>query len=412
MAVSAPRKSDIIFVTDHFPNDATIHGRAMQTLVSDCLAQDMMVTVISLGPEKKDVWHKGRCHHIGLGYSGKTAGLLQSAKLQLGLRATLRKLPPHKILISDSMIGKLVFKAEQWAQKNGVRHIHWAPKIFPEAAAFDSGQSEGKQQAALQKQIRKMMKASRFSVVESLPMYKYLSHNGVDTRRMKIISPWGLYPLRTSARKRKPSLRDQAHARQLASNATNLKQDPINVKLRVLYAGDLIKGEALDNILKAAEQLAQDHPEIEFVFSGSGAGMDYLHEQRGRRDFSNIKLMPLQPKVNFIGFLESGDVHLVIEEDRACHVMAFQNAKQAYAAARPIVFVGTPPSETAEDIRKQAAGKIVNAKNIDAIKRAVLHYRQDADDWFATHERIKTIDLQGGQSLKAWRELIKRELSA
>jgi len=240
-----------------------------------------------------------------------------------------------------------------------------------------------------------------------LAVYKYLSHNGLDTRRLKVIKlDEALLSLDVS--KKKASTKKSVIA---PAAADKLKRDPIGQKFRLLYSGQILKGKALATLLNVAQKLEENNPEIEFVFSGFGSGVEWLRGERDKRQLHNIKLMPLQPAPTYRQFLESGDVHLALQDDGMGNVLSFINIEQSFVAQRPCLYVGDARSENALALKKAESGVVLDSNDELKLLKTILAYRNDADMWFAAHEKAKAINIAAGKKPQdEWAALLKKAI--
>lgn len=409
-------QNDIIFVTDKFPDNDTLHGRAAQNLVSYYLSQNLKVTVIAEGPDRKDVWYKGQYRYISLGLTNREYTTKTSLKAKLRATLALKSMPAHKMVIIDANAYLVTSTVDQWSKKFGIPQVYWAHKVYPEsfsALGLPVRKSNG---LKLKKTLRQVMKRSQSVIVESLSVYKYLSHTGTDTRRIKIIDSWGFIPLKSKTPKKLSGSANDNNGlgKSFAPSASNLKRDPVSQKFRVLYSGEVLKGKGLQSVLITAQKMLKDYPEIEFVFSGYGEGMSYLYEERMKRQLDNIRLMPLQPKTEYMKFLQTGDVHLVLEEGRNGRVMSSSNVTQAVAAQRPFVLLGerAEAKESLAPIGEAVPGQIVEEDDAYSLYKAILTYRESADAWFRDHNLASNIATQNKpQSLMRWAQLTKKNFN-
>ena len=236
-----------------------------------------------------------------------------------------------------------------------------------------------------------MKRADRVIVIGRC-MARHLVRTGLESNKITFIPNWPDYELLAPDPRTRRPLSGKAAFR--AANdgrlevgkpfeALFLDSDP---KFRVLYSGTLGRAHPIQTILEAAQMLAKDHPEIEFVFVGDGASFERLGQERARRSLDNIRLMPYQPANRLRELMESGDVHLVSMRDDAAGFLVPCKVYSAIAVARPTILIGPQNSEVAMMLKDFQAGVTVPQGDGHKLAQAILRYRLDGQEWFSAHE--------------------------
>lgn len=408
MAVDTTKDgNDILILSDNFQETGNLHNRHLQDLVQACIVTGRTLTIISITAPQKDKWHKGQYRHIGLGAKiGADSTAFQKIRASLLLRLTLAKLPRHKLVILDAVSYPHMFMMGKWAEKKRIPQIFWAHKIYPEVLLYEKGLCADKANPPKpHKKMREFLKHVKLTVCNSLSIYKYLSHNGVNTRRMKVIGSDTL-----TLRRKVPPKRVKAPG---VGAAADLKKDPIDKKFRILFSGTLYQGEGLSALLNVAQKLQNKQPEIEFIFSGDGNGIEWLKNERARLALHNIKLMPLQPAPNYLTFLETGDVHIALQDNGADKVMGFSAIEQSWAVCRPCIYIGESGSDNAIALKKAGNGAVVEPKDEHKLLKAILLYRLDVDKWFEAHEKAKALNtVYDKKPLEEWLAVIGKMMAS
>lgn len=84
----------------------------------------------------------------------------------------------------------------------------------------------------------------------------------------------------------------------------------------VLYSGNLGEKQGLEIIIQAAE-LLKDKAHLRFVIAGEGAAKSRLEEMAKEKQLRNIFFMSLMPYKDLPAFLNTADIHLVLQKKEA-----------------------------------------------------------------------------------------------
>jgi glycosyltransferase involved in cell wall biosynthesis len=391
--------NDILIVTDNFLETGSLHNRQLQLLVKYCVAKNKTLTILSVSAPQKDKWHKGQYRHIGLGcVKHDDANFLARLNLSLSLKLLLMKLKAHRLVLIDAECYPLQFAINKWASRKKIPQIYWAHKVFPDNLGAEN------RTIKTDKKMKQFFKSMKLTICNNISVYKYLSHNGVDTRKLKVIASDTLN-LTKDSRKTIKSASAEEHS--------HLKKDPIEQKFRILFSGEIREGASLRTVLNVAKAFQEKNPEIEFIFSGFGKGVSWLKQERERLSLNNIKLMPLQPAPSYLTFLETGDLHLAIQDKEASGISSFSSIQQSWAVHRPCVFVGDLKSENALAIRKSETGIVVGADEEHKLFKTILSYRMDPDKWFAAHEKTQEMDSKYTyRPLEEWQAVMSKAVAS
>lgn len=113
----------------------------------------------------------------------------------------------------------------------------------------------------------------------------------------------------------------------------------------VLYAGNIGLSQGLENVLAAAEELAEQ-PDIHFLFVGDGPGREELIAQAQSHRLRNVQFVPFQPRDRLPEVLGSADVSLVILRKRIGTGSLPSKTFSILASGRPIIASIDQQSET------------------------------------------------------------------
>jgi len=154
------------------------------------------------------------------------------------------------------------------------------------------------------------------------------------------------------------------------------KREVIEDKILISYAGILSPFQGLDNILNAAKEL-MEHKDLIFYLVGDGLIRDHLEQRIKNEDISNVRLLPLQPREDYLNIINSSDMSIVSLDHRMkapCipgKLINLMAMKQALIAIVPL------DSETAKVIRRSENGVVVRPGDVEELKRSILHFSEN-----------------------------------
>jgi colanic acid biosynthesis glycosyl transferase WcaI len=417
------RRPSVLFLNRVYPPDRGATGRMLQDLARAFAEEGWQVTVITTGSANKRE-RDGNIRVIRLkaplrpglfGYGWAWVRMAWAAlrHARANLVVTMSD-PPMLVLL-----GRLLQRIKK------TRHMHWCHDLYPDLFPALGYSAAGFMQAALKRLSRSAMQSADKVIVIGRCMAKHLTYaargheeEALSPRQVTVIPNWPDFELVYTPAQ--GSVSDSRAAvippiERFRSHEDQLKAGP---RFRVLYAGNIGRAHPVDTILEAAALLHDEHPEIEFVFLGSGPRYEALAEERMKRGLDNIRLMPFQPLDKLREVMESGDVHLVSMKEEAAGMLVPSKLYAALASGRPCVFIGPAHSETAKVIGDFHAGVVTPQGDAAALAGHIKRLRLSGEDWFAAHNGA----LQAGavfvpaESINAWVErawaVVKDDLAA
>jgi glycosyltransferase involved in cell wall biosynthesis len=143
-----------------------------------------------------------------------------------------------------------------------------------------------------------------------------------------------------------------------------------------LHAGNMGQKQGLDSVIRAAERVADGG--VRVVFAGDGNDRARLQRvARGAVCFEDV-----QPPGRYEAMLAAADV-LLLSQRPSVRSMSLASRLTAYfAAGRPVLAAVAPGSETAAEVRRSGAGRLVAPDDPEALARAILALRHAPE-----HER-------------------------
>ena len=160
----------------------------------------------------------------------------------------------------------------------------------------------------------------------------------------------------------------------------------------VLYAGNLGLSQGLEQVLDAAEQLA-DHENLLFLFVGDGAGRERLVAESKKRNMANVRFLPFQPRERLSEVLACADVSLVTLR-RGLGVNSVPSKSLSnMASGRPMIVSVDEENELSDLVKQADMGLWVPPEDPSALSRAITTLMQDQ----GLRERL-------GQNGRIWAE--------
>ena len=144
----------------------------------------------------------------------------------------------------------------------------------------------------------------------------------------------------------------------------------------VLYAGNIGLSQDLEQVLDAAEQLA-DHNDLLFLFIGDGLGRNPLMAEAKKRQLTNVQFLPFQPRERLPEVLACADISLVILRQGIGMDSVPSKTLSILASGRPIVVGADEESDLCSLVRSADAGLCVRPGSSSDLVRAILTLKED-----------------------------------
>ncbi len=162
----------------------------------------------------------------------------------------------------------------------------------------------------------------------------------------------------------------------LPRNNAFAREQGLDGKFVVLYAGNLGLSQGLEQILAAADLLRANR-EIRFVFVGDGASRASLMAEAARRQLENVQFLPYQPRPRLPEVLASADLSLVTLQRGIGSRSLPSKTYSIFASGRPLLASVEDDSEAWKLIHLSGGGVCVPPENPSALAAAVLNLKQD-----------------------------------
>lgn len=144
-------------------------------------------------------------------------------------------------------------------------------------------------------------------------------------------------------------------------------------RFNVVFAGNMGKVQALEPVLAAAEIVADQNPEIQFVFIGSGVCVDGLKQKAADMGLTNVLFLSRRPVSEIGWILNLADVLFVHLKKDPLFEITIPSKIQSYLAAGRPVLIGVP-GDAASLVHQADAGLSCEPENIDSIAETVLAF--------------------------------------
>jgi glycosyltransferase involved in cell wall biosynthesis len=250
------------------------------------------------------------------------------------------------------------------------RLVNWLQDIFPETAqVLGIGGRAARAPFRLMQWLRSLsLKAADMNVVLGQRMAERVASLGVAQARIRVVPNWA----------------NGANIVPVPSDANALRREwGLCDAFVVGYSGNLGRAHEIDTLLEAMvllEGFAAAAPPTEkrnhvrrtvWLFIGSGALLDVLKAEAGRRRLRSVHFKPYQPRERLAQSLSAADVHLVSLRPALEGLIVPSKVYGIAAAGRPTVFVGDEDGEIARLIARHKCGLAVTAGDGAALASAI-----------------------------------------
>ncbi|CZZ93810.1 glycosyl transferase [Bordetella ansorpii] len=142
-------------------------------------------------------------------------------------------------------------------------------------------------------------------------------------------------------------------------------------KFNVVFAGTMGAAQALESVLQAAQQVADQRDDVQFVLVGGGIERARLLAMAQWMGLPNVVFLPPMPMKEIGAVLAAADVLLVHLRNDPLFEITIPSKIQAYlAAGRPLL--NGVPGDAADLVRRAEAGLNVPPEDPAALAQAVL----------------------------------------
>lgn len=141
-------------------------------------------------------------------------------------------------------------------------------------------------------------------------------------------------------------------------------------RFNILFAGNLGTAQALDVVIRAARQLQDDLPVVQFVFVGDGVDAARLRNTAAELRAANVRFLSRRPIGEVKRLLDTADALLIhLKDTPLCRIGIPQKTQAYLAAGKPIIMAVR--GESAEMVRRAQAGLVCEPEDAGSLSRAV-----------------------------------------
>lgn len=155
------------------------------------------------------------------------------------------------------------------------------------------------------------------------------------------------------------------------------KEEGIEDKLLVSYAGILSPFQGIENILNVAIKLKRDK-DIHFYVVGDGMIKNELEKRIDAHNISNLKLLPFQTREDYFNIINSSDISIVSLDKRMKAPCIPGKISNLLAMEKAIIGIVPSESETAKVIKKAKCGILIEPGDIEGLKNAILQLKNNS----------------------------------
>jgi len=186
----------------------------------------------------------------------------------------------------------------------------------------------------------------------------------------------------------------------------------------VMYSGNAGLGHRFEEVLAAMKHF-DGHPEIFFLFVGSGPRKEEIVAFAEEHDLSNFRYLPYFPREQIKYSLSLADVHLLTLKNDMAGIAVPGKLYGILAAGKPVLMLGPEASDSGETILEHDVGVVVDPRREETPSRAVieaveaLHADEARREELGTRGRQVFLDhFEQRVCCAQWEELLTRKTAA
>jgi glycosyltransferase involved in cell wall biosynthesis len=269
----------------------------------------------------------------------------------------------------------------------GTRFVFWTMDLYPDVPLAAGVIKRGSiVHWVFDRLDRFCLRRADLVVVLGRCMRDRVLANGVDPRRLAMITPWAdpAEVPNVPARRFAESM-DGAVARRVTG--TDVK--PVTVSMNsfrsewdigdrfvIEYSGNCGVGHDVSSVCDAMLELRDDDT-IRWVIVGGGLAWPKIEDFIRRHRIPNVILRPYQPRSRLGDLIALGDVHLVLVADGFEGLLIPSKFYGVMAAGRPTIYVGPEDTEVARVIGEEQCGYVIPNSDSARLVAAIRQLRRD-----------------------------------
>jgi colanic acid biosynthesis glycosyl transferase WcaI len=147
------------------------------------------------------------------------------------------------------------------------------------------------------------------------------------------------------------------------------RQQDLQGRRVVMYAGNVGFSQSLDLVVHAARVLAEERPDVCFLINGSGSARPAL--EASGQGLSNLRFVDMQPRERLGEVLAAADLHVVPLRRGLARSSVPSKLYSILAAGRPVLASVDEGTEVARTIGRAGAGRAVPPDDPEAFVAAL-----------------------------------------
>ncbi|MFB6249162.1 MAG: glycosyltransferase family 4 protein [Salinibacter sp.] len=186
----------------------------------------------------------------------------------------------------------------------------------------------------------------------------------------------------------------------------------------IMYSGNAGLGHRFDEVLSAMRHF-DDHPEIFFLFVGSGPRKEEIVAFAEEHDLSNFRYLPYFPRDQIKYSLSLADVHLLTLYNDMAGVAVPGKLYGILAAGKPVLMLGPEASDSGATILEHDVGVVVDPRREAIPERAfieavdALHANDHRREEMGRRGRTVFLDhFEQRVCCEQWTELLNQKTAA
>jgi glycosyltransferase involved in cell wall biosynthesis len=241
------------------------------------------------------------------------------------------------------------------AKMSRARFVFLCQDIFPEVARLLEDFQNARVEAILTRVGKyTVATADRIIALGETMKRRLVETKDADPGKILVIHNW------SDAEAIAPASKDNAFAR----------EHGLVDKFVVMHSGNVGMSQDVDALLDLADRL-RDLPDVVIAIVGEGARKKFLQSEAERRQLSNLRFFPYQPKARLIDSFATADVFIVSLKQGLAGFIVPSKLYGVLVAGRPFIAAIEEDSEPAQIARDYDCGIVVNPGDRDGIEAAV-----------------------------------------
>ena len=303
--------------------------------------------------------------------------------------------PDVVVSLTDPPIVSLMAIAA--AKVTGARFVFLCQDVFPEVARLLEDFQNKKVEAVLSKIGRyTVRKADCIIALGEMMKRRLVETKNADPAKIRVIHNWA------DAEAIQPGPKDNpfSHERRLVD------------KFVVMHSGNVGMSQDVDALLDVAERL-QDLPDVVIAIVGEGARKKFLQQEAERRNLTNVRFFPYQPKSRLTDSFATADVFIVSLKRGLAGFIVPSKLYGVLVAGRPFIAAIEADSEAAQIAREHDCGLVVEPGDRAGIEGAIRRLHADHAMWtrLARNARVAGLIYDRSHAVEGYRDVLESVLA-